>query len=90
MVGYQLLIKKRFIIDFIIIGPRKSWVTMNYEFDDSVSEEFLSELESKLQDIVDRFGFDREVKLETSGNRQADYSFSFNTMRFGISLGYSF
>lgn len=90
MVGYQLLIKERFIIDFIIIGPRKSWVTMNYEFDDSVSDEFLAELESSLQDIVDRFGFDHEVNLEKSGNRKADYSFSFNTMRFGISLGFAF
>jgi len=90
MIGYQLLIKERFIIDFIIIGPRKSRVTMNYEFDDSISEEFLTDLESNLQDIIDRFGFDHEVKLETSGNRQANYSFNLNTIRFGISLGFAF
>ena len=90
MLGYQLLIKDRFIVDFIIIGPRRSWINMKYEFDDNVSEEFLTELEKNLQSIVDRFGFDYDVKLDKSGLRDAKFSFSLNQVRFAISLGYAF
>jgi len=90
MLGYQLLIKERFIVDFIIIGPRRSWINMKYEFDNNVSEEFLTTLEGKLQEVVDRFGFDHEVNIEKSGSREAKYSFNFTNVRFGISLGYAF
>jgi hypothetical protein len=90
MLGYQLLIKERFVVDFIIIGPRKSWVKMKYSFDDNVSEEFLTELENSLQDIVDRFGFDYDVNVNKSGVKDVEYSFSFTSIRFAISLGYAF
>ena len=90
MLGYQLLIKDRFIVDFIIIGPRKSWVNMKYEFDNDVPEEFLTELEKNLQSIVDRFGFDHEVDIDKSGIKDAKFSFNFANVRFAISVGYAF
>jgi hypothetical protein len=90
MLGYQLLIKERFVVDFIIIGPRKSWVNMNYSFDDNVSEAFLTTLENKLQDVVNRFGIDHEVNIEKSGFKDIKYSFNFTGVRFGIALGYAF
>lgn len=90
LLGYQLLIKERFVIDFMIIGPRQSWITMKYEFDDNVSEKFLTELEEYLQDIVDRFGIDHKVEIDKTGVKDAKVSFNFTNVRFGISLGYSF
>jgi hypothetical protein len=42
--GYQLIIKERFSIDFLFIGPRFSSYQINYEFDPPPSQEFLDDL----------------------------------------------
>jgi hypothetical protein len=90
MLGYQLTIKKRFIVDFIIIGPRQSWITMKYNFDENISEEFIGDLEDYLQEIVDRFGVDHQIKIDFEGVKDAKFKFNFTEVRFGISLGYAF
>ncbi len=90
LIGYQLLIKKRFVIDFMMIGPRYSWISMKYDFDESISEKFLTDLEGYLQSIVDRFEIDHKVEIDKSGIKDASVSFNFTNVRFGISLGYSF
>lgn len=90
MIGYQLLIKNRFIFDFIILGPRTSRVQMIYKFDNNVTDEFLSDLQSNLQQIVDRYGLDYQVEVSQSNSREVRYSFGFTDIRFSISIGYAF
>jgi predicted RNA-binding protein Jag len=90
MLGYQLTIKKRFILDFIIIGPRQSWVTMKYKFDENISEEFIGNLEDYVQEIIDRFGVDHQIKIDYEGVKNLKFKYNFTEVRFGIALGYAF
>ena len=88
--GYQLMIKKRFNIDFLFFGPRYSSYHLNYEFDQTPSQEFLDDLSEHLNEVVDRFGFDYDVEVKPEGNSKASTTFSFANTRFGISFGYAF
>ena len=88
--GYQMLLWKRFSIDFLFFGPRFSSYDFGYEFNQEPSQEFLDDFSEYLNEIVDRFGFDYDVDIKQEGNASASSSFSFAGMRFGISLGFAF
>jgi hypothetical protein len=88
--GYQIMLWERFCIDFLFFGPRYSKHTLEYKFDPQPSEAFLSDLSDYLNEIVDQFGIDYDVDLETEGEYTAHTSFSFANMRFGLSLGFAF
>ena len=88
--GYQLMIKERFSIDFLLFGPRYSSYHLGYEFDQTPSQEFLDDLSEHLNEIVDRFGFDYDVNIKKEGDAKASSSFSFANTRFGISFGFAF
>jgi len=88
--GYQLLIKKRFVMDFLFFGPRFSTYKFGYEFKEGPSQEFYDDLSEYLNNVIDRFGGDYNVNIKKSGEGKASTSFSFVNMRFGLSLGYSF
>lgn len=88
--GYQMIIKERFSLDLLFIGPRLSKYELGYEFDSPPSEQFLNDLSESLNDVVERFGFDYEVDINNEGNAKANTSFSFASVRFGLSLGYAF
>tara|TARA_B100000809_G_scaffold142735_1_gene140226 strand:- start:782 stop:1546 length:765 start_codon:yes stop_codon:yes gene_type:complete len=88
--GYQMLIKERFSIDFLFIGPRFASYKLGYKFDNPPSEAFLKDLSGAINEVIDRFGGDANVDIEKEGQAEANSSFSFVNMRFGISLGYAF
>jgi len=89
-VGYQMIIKERFSIDFLFFGPRFSSYHLAYEFDNKPSEEFLGDLSEYLNEVVDRLGFDYDVNVEREGEKTANTTFSFANTRFGLSLGFAF
>lgn len=88
--GYQLLINERFSIDFLFIGPRYAVYNLAYEFDNPPSNNFLDDLSESMNEVLERFGYDYEVDVESKGGGKADSSFSFANTRFGLSLGYAF
>lgn len=88
--GYQMIIKERFSIDFLFIGPRVSGYKMAYEFDRPPSDQFLDDLSGALNEVIDRLGFDYEVDIEGEGDAKASSTFSFVNARIGLSLGYTF
>ncbi|MCD4730197.1 MAG: DUF3575 domain-containing protein [Bacteroidales bacterium] len=88
--GYQLMIKERFSIDFLFFGPRFSSYHLGYEFDQTPSQEFLDDLSEHLNEVIDRFGFDYDVNIKREGEAKASSSFSFANTRFGISFGFAF
>jgi len=88
--GYQILLWERLSIDFMFFGPRYSFYNIGYEFSSGVSQEFLDELSTKINDIIDRFGFDYKVELKQEGEGRASTSFDFSNLRFGISIGFAF
>lgn len=88
--GYQLMIKERFSIDFLFFGPRFSSYHLGYEFDRRPSQEFLDDLSEHFNEIIDRFGFDYDVNIKQEGEAKANTTFSFANTRFGLSLGFAF
>ncbi len=88
--GYQMIIKERFSIDFLFIGPRISSYRLAYEFSQPPSGEFLDDLSDYLNEVVDRFGFDYNVDIIKEGEAKATSTFSFASVRFGISFGFTF
>ena len=88
--GYQLVLWKRFNIDFLFFGPRFSSYNIVYKFDQDVSEQFLNDLSDYINEVIDRFGLDYDVELKQSGEARSSTSFSFANMRFGISFGFAF
>ena len=88
--GYQLMIKQRFVVDFLFFGPRFSNYKFGYEFDEAPSQEFYDDLSQYFNEVIERFGGDAEVNIQKSGEGEASSSFSFVNMRFGLSLGYAF
>ncbi|MEQ9300121.1 MAG: DUF3575 domain-containing protein [Cyclobacteriaceae bacterium] len=88
--GYQMIIKERFSIDFLFIGPRVSGYKKAYEFDRPPSDQFLDDLSGALNEVIDRLGFDYEVDIEGDGDAKASSTFSFVNARIGLSLGYTF
>jgi len=88
--GYQLIIKERFSIDFLFLGPRFSSYHFGYEFDQEPSQEFLDDLSEYMNEVVDRFGLDYNVDIQQEGEAKASTTFSFANVRFGLSLGFAF
>ena len=88
--GYQMIIKERFSIDFLFFGPRFSSYHLTYEFNQPPSEEFLNDLSEYLNEVVDRFGADYNVDIKKEGEANASTTFSFANMRFGLSIGFAF
>ena len=88
--GYQLVIKERFTIDFMFLGPRFSSYHLGYNFDKQPSQEFLDELSEYLNEVVDRFGLDYKIDIKNEGDAKATTAFSFANTRFGISFGFAF
>lgn len=88
--GYQMLIKDRFAIDFMFFGPRYSFYNFGYEFDSAPPQTFLDDLSGYINDVLDRLGSDYETEIKPKGETSASNSFSFVNMRFGLGIGYAF
>ncbi len=88
--GYQLMLWERFSIDFLFIGPRYSRYNLGYKFNAAPSPEFLDDLSEYLNEVVDRLGIDYEVDVNKEGETNFRNSFSFLSMRVGLSLGFAF
>ena len=50
--GYQLPVLDRFVIDFMFFGPRYSFLKLTGNLTQPVSDEFKSELEDYVNDII--------------------------------------
>jgi len=88
--GYQMLLWERFSIDFLFFGPRFSSYHLAYNFNQPPSPQFLGDLSEYLNEVVDRFGADYNVDIKQDGETNANTTFSFANMRFGLSLGFAF
>lgn len=88
--GYQILIKKRFSVDFLFFGPRFSRYKFQYELNDTPPDAFFDDLSEYVNDVIDRFGGNYKVNIERKGDGKANAKFSFVNMRFGLALGYTF
>ncbi|WP_431159380.1 DUF3575 domain-containing protein [Winogradskyella poriferorum] len=87
MIGYKLPISKRLTLDFLIIGPGRGFHNYEIENKSDLPEEFYEDLNEALDDypIFDFVNADfrfSDVRSKTKFNAV--------TLRYGITLGYSF
>jgi len=88
--GYQLPILDRFVIDFMFFGPRYSFLKLTGNLTHPVSDEFKSELEDYINDVIDRLGSSERFNLKDASSNSITGRMQLPNFRFGLSLGYSF
>ncbi len=88
--GYQLSIKKRFIMDFQFFGPRYSFLTFSGDMKADITEDFKQALEDYINVVIERFMDDYNFSFRESSGRQVKAKFRLPNVRFGISIGYTF
>ncbi|KKK97001.1 hypothetical protein LCGC14_2657130, partial [marine sediment metagenome] len=88
--GYQLIIKDRFTIDFMFLGPRLSFFTITNEFSGEVTEEFRQDFEKVVQDVIDRLGSDYNFSVGDVEGNTLKGKMRIPGLRFGVSVGYAF
>ncbi len=88
--GYQLILWERFSIDFLFIGSRYSNYRIGYKFSKEPSEEFINDLSEYMNEFVDHLGLDYNVDIKEENEKSFRASFPFLSMRFGLSLGFTF
>ena len=88
--GYQLIIRKRFSIDFLFLGPRFSNNHMTFEFKQPPSQRLLGDISDYMNKVITKFGFDYNIDIQKGRGNKAETSFISANTRFGISLGFVF
>lgn len=88
--GYQLVIKKRFTVDFLFFGPRYSFLKLTNEFDGEITASGKTDVEDYVNSIIERFGGKGDFEMEKSSAQNFSGNMGFPSFRFGISFGYGF
>ena len=89
--GYQFIIKKRFSIDLMLMGPSYSYYdfNMNLRFETDINEDdpFYQDLFEKIKDYSPFLSnFIKDQKFEANGRLK----FGYYGFRYGVQLGYHF
>jgi len=87
--GYQMVIKERFTIDFLIFGPRTSKYKLKFAFDENATEDFYDDLETRINDVLDRFLLNGNVDFKDF-SQNVKNNFNFANLRYGIAFGFAF
>jgi hypothetical protein len=88
--GYQLVIKKRFTVDFLFFGPRYSFLKLTNEFNGQITESTKKDVEDYVNSVIERFGGKGDFEMKPSTTQKFSGNTGFPSFRFGISLGYAF
>ncbi len=88
--GYQLVIKKRFTVDFLFFGPRYSFLKLTNEFDGDITASAKKDVEGYVNSVIERFGGKGDFEMKESSSQRFSGNMGFPSFRFGISLGYAF
>ncbi len=85
--GYQLVIKKRFVLDLMFMGPRRSFHKLNFEVDSDYAADIIPLIEAEINKRLEYLGMD-PISIPVSGS--AEVKFGFSNFRYGIGIGYMF
>ncbi len=88
--GYQLVIKKRFTVDFLFFGPRYSFLKLTNEFNGQITESTKKDVEDYVNSVIERFGGKGDFEMKPSTTQKFSGNMGFPSFRFGISFGYAF
>lgn len=87
MVGYKLPISYKFSIDFLIAGPGRGFYNTSIENKKDLPDEFYDDLNDALEDYPIFDILDGDFRFSALNRRS---KLNLLTLRYGISLGYSF
>ena len=87
--GYQLTIKKRFLVDFMFAGPRISTNKVRCIIDSHHMDELVSAIEDEINKRLDWLGQD-PISISPQDGNAVEARFGFKNFRYGISIGYLF
>lgn len=87
MVGYKLPISEKFSIDFLIAGPGRGAYNISFENKKDLPDEFYDDLNEAMENYHIFDLLDGDFRF-SSVNRRS--KFNALSLRYGISIGYSF
>jgi len=85
--GYQLVIRRRFLVDFMFAGPRLSTNLMHLEMGSEYLEEIIPVIEKELNERLEGMGQD---PVHINPSPETDVRFGFKYFRYGIGIGILF
>ena len=85
--GYQFVLKKRFIVDLMFMGPRTSFQRLKVGLDSDFANEVIPLIEEEINKRLEWWGMD-PISIEP--NTDAVVDFRFNNFRYAISVGFLF
>jgi hypothetical protein len=87
--GYQLIIKKRFLVDFMFAGPRLSTNKIRCTINSDYMDELAPAIEEEINKRLEWLGQD-PISVDIPDGSTAEARFRFTNFRYGISFGYLF
>ncbi len=87
--GYQLIIRKRFLLDFMFAGPRLSTNKVRCTIDSDHMDELVPAIEEEINKRLELLGQD-PISINPPDGNTVEARFGFKNFRYGISIGYLF
>lgn len=85
--GYQFVIKKRWIVDLMFMGPRTSFQRLKLELSSDFAEHILPLIEEEINKRLEWWGMD-PISIDTDTDAVVD--FRFNNFRYTVGIGFLF
>jgi len=85
--GYQFVIKKRFVVDLMFAGPRRSHFKMELNLESEFIEDAIPLIEEEINKRLAWFGKD-PISLDI--HPDVSHTFGFTNFRYAVAIGYRF
>ncbi|MCK4881121.1 MAG: hypothetical protein KAS82_10685 [Bacteroidales bacterium] len=86
-IGYQLIFKERFLVDFMFAGPRLSTNRIRFTLDSDDVEALVPIIEEEINKRLDWLGMD---PISINPSPEIETNFGFKNFRYAIGIGILF
>lgn len=86
-IGYQLIFKERFLVDFMFAGPRISTNKIRFTLDSNDIEELVPIIEEEINKRLEWLGMD---PISINPSPEIETTFGFRNFRYAIGIGFLF
>lgn len=87
--GYQLIIRKRFLVDFMFAGPRISTNRVRFDIESDYLAELVPAIEEAINERLAWLGYD-PIRIDQPDDTSVEARFGFASFRYGIGIGLLF
>lgn len=85
--GYQFVFAKRFTVDLMFAGPRRSFNKLELSLDSRYLEEVIPLIEEEINQRLEWLGMD---PISIDAQPEVEAKFGFTNFRYGVGIGYRF